>query len=98
MSARRGVVDSQLLDDLCGFNAHLMLVHTNTRTHRRRFYWIAWQPTLPGEWALVRQWGRMGSPGRIKVSYPASREAAAGKIRRLLRTRLRHGYRVTARA
>jgi predicted DNA-binding WGR domain protein len=98
MSTRRGLVDTRLLDDLCGFNAHLMLVNTNTRTHRRRFYWIAWQPTLPGEWALVRQWGVWAAPGASRSPTPATREAAAREIRRLLRTRLRHGYRVSARA
>ena len=35
-----------------------------------RFYTMALQPTLFGDWALLREWGRIGSAGRL-VSSPS---------------------------
>ena len=39
-----------------------------------RFYTMALQPTLFGEWAPLREWGRIGSAGRLvsKQGFPAS--------------------------
>src|SRR5512132_794984 len=34
-----------------------------------RFYAIWIGPTLFGEWAMVREWGRVGSPGRLRESW-----------------------------
>ena len=34
-----------------------------------RFYAIRISPTLFGEWAVVREWGRIGSPGRERQSW-----------------------------
>jgi predicted DNA-binding WGR domain protein len=33
-----------------------------------RFYIVDVTPTLFGEWALVREWGRRGSPGTMRLS------------------------------
>jgi len=40
-----------------------------------RFYTMALQPTLFGEWALLKEWGRIGSAGRLVSSWFASEEA-----------------------
>lgn len=34
--------------------------------NRLRFYNIAITPTLLGGWALVREWGRIGQPGKVR--------------------------------
>ena len=46
--------------------------------------------------ALVQTWGRLGSPSRTRTTFFASRPMAQEAIARLLRRRLRHGYRVVA--
>ena len=33
----------------------------------RRFYAMSIQPTLFGEWAVVRSWGRIGTTGRTQL-------------------------------
>jgi predicted DNA-binding WGR domain protein len=44
----------------------------------RRFYRLALQPDLFGDWGVVREWGRIGQAGRVRVdSYPSEIEAAA---------------------
>ena len=36
------------------------LVHIDADKNMARFYKLVVQPTLFGEWSLVREWGRMG--------------------------------------
>lgn len=44
----------------------------------RRFYRLDVQPDLFGAWGVVREWGRIGRPGRVRVDpYPTEAEAAA---------------------
>lgn len=59
-----------------------------------RFYQINWQPTLFEEWAVVRIYGRKGQPKRMIATSYASLEEAWPFIRKLVKIRLRHGYRV----
>jgi predicted DNA-binding WGR domain protein len=42
-----------------------------------RFYTMSLQPTLFGEWALLREWGRIGSAGRLVSGRFASEQQAA---------------------
>lgn len=43
-----------------------------------RFYTMMVQPSLFGEWCLVREWGRIGSPGRVvSTPYPSPALAEA---------------------
>ena len=71
-----------------------------------RFYTMALQPTLFGDWALLREWGRIGSAGRlVSCSFASEREAYVGAARRItgewtaamamaehLEAKLRKGY------
>ena len=34
--------------------------------NKRRFYVMAVEPTLFAEWTLRREWGRIGSAGRVR--------------------------------
>ena len=57
-----------------------------------RFYTLSVQPTLFGEWCLVREWGRIGRPGTVRyVPYPTLDEAAAACMR-LWKAKLKRGY------
>ena len=58
-----------------------------------RFYALDVQPTLFGEWALVKEWGRIGRAGQGRSAlYGEKVEAEAGLVRELGR-RIRRGYR-----
>ena len=60
----------------------------------RRFYTVLVQPSLFGDWSVLREWGRIGQGGTVRgTSYGSEAEArvvaeaaVAGKVRR--------GYRV----
>jgi predicted DNA-binding WGR domain protein len=41
------------------------LTRTDPDRNMARFYTMTLQPTLFGEWALLREWGRIGSAGRL---------------------------------
>jgi predicted DNA-binding WGR domain protein len=57
-----------------------------------RFYLIDVTPTLFGEWALVREWGRRGSPGTVRFSSYAMRNDAETAEARTIKRRLQRGY------
>lgn len=57
-----------------------------------RFYRLAVQPTLFGEWALILEWGRIGSPGRAREIWYACEADAQAAHAATLAKRLRRGY------
>ncbi len=59
-----------------------------------RFYLVAWLPTLLDDGAVVRVYGRKGVSQKIHTtSFPSLGEAWP-LIRAVIKTRLRHKYRV----
>ena len=41
-----------------------------------RYYRLDVQPDLFGAWGLIREWGRIGQPGRLRVDpYPTAAQA-----------------------
>jgi predicted DNA-binding WGR domain protein len=63
-----------------------------------RFYVVDVTPTLFGEWAVVREWGRRGSPGTVRLSSYRERDEAETAERRTIKRRLQRGYRYPTRA
>ena len=57
-----------------------------------RFYDIGLQPTLFGDVAVRRQWGRIGTAGQGLMQTFATAAAAAGAQARLERAKRRRGY------
>jgi predicted DNA-binding WGR domain protein len=41
-----------------------------------RFYVVQVIPTLFGEWTVLREWGRRGSPGTLRLSHYQRRSEA----------------------
>jgi predicted DNA-binding WGR domain protein len=70
------------------------LVRIDLEANARRYYRIAWEPTLLDDHAVIRSYGRKGAWQRTCITPFASLEAAWPLIRASLKTRLRHGYRV----
>lgn len=71
-----------------------------TLLHRRdpqrnmaRFYAVSVERSLFGEFMLVRQWGRIGSRGRMQADWFVSASEASSAEDRLLRSKRRRGYR-----
>lgn len=60
-----------------------------------RFWLSQVTPTLLGGWSLVREWGRIGSPGTVQARSFEREEEARRAEQRGIRKRERHGYHAT---
>jgi predicted DNA-binding WGR domain protein len=61
-----------------------------------RFYRLEIWPDLFGRTMLVRQWGRIGTPGRRRLDPHPDAGAALNALAQLARAKRRHGYCDTA--
>lgn len=74
----------------------LVLERRDASCNMARFYVLAIEPTLFGETALVREWGRMGSNGRRRLDLHADPETAVEALDIWLARKGRRGYRLRA--
>lgn len=70
--------------------AHLCRIDPEQRM--RRFYRLALQPDLFGGCTLVREWGRIGSGGRLRYDeFPSEGQAVTALIS-MAQTKAQRGY------
>jgi predicted DNA-binding WGR domain protein len=74
--------------------AYLEKVDPSRRMMRFYAIWIA--PTLFGEWAMVREWGRVGSPGRLRESWFETEKIANQAGMTLKKRKQARGYKTLA--
>jgi hypothetical protein len=73
----------------------VLLERVNPAKNAARFYYLAWQATLFETGAVVRVYGRKSGFQRSLTPRPFFSLAEAWPlIRRIIQTRLRHGYQV----
>jgi predicted DNA-binding WGR domain protein len=81
-------------DELAGHKLQmLVLERRDASRNMARFYVLAIEPTLFGDTALVREWGRIGSTGRRRLDLHADRETAVEALDIWLARKARRGYR-----
>jgi predicted DNA-binding WGR domain protein len=68
------------------------LTRIDTTRNMNRFYIVAVTPTLFGEWAVLREWVRRGSPGTMRLETSLRREEAELAEQRTIKRRLQRGY------
>ena len=61
-------------------------------SNQYRYYLLTVQPNLFGTWSLIREWGRIGQPGRVKIDLCESLEEAARAFEGKRRQKQRRGY------
>lgn len=77
---------------MCAGAGRVVLTRIDATRNMRRFYMVQIMPTLFGEWQLVREWGRLGSPGQVQSrTYPDEAEAEQAR-QRSVSQKLRRGY------
>lgn len=62
----------------------------------RRFYRLDVQPDLFGGWSFIREWGRIGRPGQVRLDPFPTESAAIAALARLRQVKERRGYDGTA--
>ena len=68
------------------------LTHLIPDANRHRFYVLRTLPTLFGDWVLLREWGRIGSPGRLRRDCHTSESDAISALAKLAKQKHRRGY------
>ncbi len=58
----------------------------------QRFYAMYVSQTLFGDWALVREWGRIGSPGTVRENWFDTEKEALDAECKLLNQKTKNGY------
>jgi predicted DNA-binding WGR domain protein len=57
-----------------------------------RFYQMHVVPGIFGDWALVREWGRVGSPGTVRKEWFGSERDAAVAGEKMSEAKRKKGY------
>ncbi|WP_084674073.1 WGR domain-containing protein [Methylobacterium sp. WSM2598] len=68
------------------------LIRIDPDKNMARFYRIDVQPNLFGQFAAVRQWGRIGTEGRVTETWHDSEKAADDAAALALTRKLKRGY------
>jgi predicted DNA-binding WGR domain protein len=68
------------------------LTRTDATRNINRFFVVDITPTLFGDWAVLREWGRRGSPGTLRVDSYRRQEEAQSPEQRTIKRRLQRGY------
>jgi predicted DNA-binding WGR domain protein len=76
------------------FPNRLKLRRTDPVQKMRRFYLLTVQRDLFGGATLVREWGRIGSGGKLKTSHHADEGQAIDALATLAQQKFKRGYRV----
>ena len=74
----------------------LVLERRDPSRNMAGFYVLAIEPTLFGDMALVREWGRVGSLGRVVASIFIQRDLGGEALDVWLARKARRGYQVRA--
>lgn len=68
------------------------LIRIDPPNNVHRFYRIEITPGLFGEWSLVREWGRIGQSGQVRVDWYDTETAAKDARFDLLMEKAKRGY------
>ena len=71
----------------------LVLERRDPRANMARFYVLSLEPTLFGDMALAREWGRLGAQGRRRLDLFEAHAQASEALETWLTRKLRKGYR-----
>ena len=75
------------------FPDHMTLTRVDPDRNMRRFYLMTVQRDLFGGATLVREWGRVGSSGQVRVDYHESEGQAVNALADLATAKRKRGYR-----
>jgi predicted DNA-binding WGR domain protein len=70
----------------------IKLIRSKPSNNVHRFYAMHLAPTLFGEWGLISEWGRIGSPGQVREQLFETEPAAQAALTKRLTVKTRRGY------
>jgi len=70
----------------------LRLIRRDPAQRMARSYTLHLTPTLFGGWDLAREWGRIGSPGTLRITPFKTLDESARALRRIEKQKRKRGY------
>jgi predicted DNA-binding WGR domain protein len=70
----------------------IYLVRHDAAKNMHRFYQLYVAPGVFGDWSLVREWGRVGSPGTVRKDWFDREEEAVTASVKLSHAKQKKGY------
>ena len=70
----------------------IYLVRHDAAKNMHRFYQMFLVQGLLGEWSLIREWGRVGSPGTVRKEWFETEEEAMTARQTLYDAKQKKGY------
>ena len=70
----------------------VQLTRSNPTSNMQRFYALHVAPTLFGEWGLISEWGRIGSPGTVREQLFDNEQSAESALAKRVTTKTKRGY------
>lgn len=71
---------------------HTVLFRIDPTRNMRRFYSVTIQPNLFGGHSVMRNWGRIGSSGQMRVDLFEDKLAASSACEQLIQAKTIRGY------
>jgi len=71
---------------------HFVLERVDPSKNMARYYVLSLEPTLFGDCAVVRDWGRLGAPGRRRSEFFDQSTDACLTLEAWLRRKCKRGY------
>jgi len=71
---------------------HLYLERHDTENNMHRFYQMFVTPGLFDDWSLIKEWGRVGSPGTVRKEWYDCEEAAVLAGQKIKNKKVKKGY------
>ena len=73
---------------------HIYMQNVATDKTSPRFYHLLLQKDLLEGWTLIREWGALGSPGRVRRDHHMTWDAAVAALNKVREMQLRRGFQV----
>lgn len=74
------------------FPNRMRLARVDSSKNMRRFYALTVQPDLFGGASLVREWGRIGSPGQVRIDHHRDEGHAINALVDMAAAKRKRGY------
>jgi predicted DNA-binding WGR domain protein len=71
---------------------HVYLERHDTENNMHRFYQMFVTPGLFDDWSLIKEWGRVGSPGTVRKEWFNTQEEAIVAGNNLCAAKCKKGY------
>jgi len=75
---------------------HIYLEYHDDLENKHRFYQLFVLPSLFDDWSLVKEWGRIGSPGTVRKEWFATEAEANLAQQTIARQKIKKGYQASA--